>query len=232
MTTRCLIADDQAMVREGFAAVLASQADLVVVSQAASGADAVSQARQLKPDVIVMDVRMPVMDGLQATRQILDAGPDAHRPRVLIVTTFDLDDYVYEALRAGASGFLLKDATATELVHAVRVVAAGDALLAPSVTRRLISEFARRPRTNAPSPAALGALTPRETEVLRLIALGQSNAEISGTLFIAEQTTKTHIGRILAKLNLRDRAQAVVLAYETGLVTPGGSGQQGGPAGR
>ena len=224
MTTRCLIADDQAMVREGFAAVLASQADLVVVSQAASGADAVSQARQLKPDVIVMDVRMPVMDGLQATRQILDAGPDAHRPRVLIVTTFDLDDYVYEALRAGASGFLLKDATATELIHAVRVVAAGDALLAPSVTRRLISEFARRPRTNAPSPAALGALTPRETEVLRLIALGQSNAEISGTLFIAEQTTKTHVGRILAKLGLRDRAQAVVMAYETGLVTPGGAG--------
>jgi DNA-binding NarL/FixJ family response regulator len=222
VTTRCLIADDQAMVREGFAAVLASQADLVVVSQAASGADAVSQARQLKPDVIVMDVRMPVMDGLQATRQILDAGPDAHRPRVLIVTTFDLDDYVYEALRAGASGFLLKDATATELIHAVRVVAAGDALLAPSVTRRLISEFARRPRTNAPSPAALGALTPRETEVLRLIALGQSNAEISGTLFIAEQTTKTHIGRILAKLDLRDRAQAVILAYESGLITPGG----------
>ena len=222
MTTRCLIADDQAMVREGFAAVLASQPDLLVVSQAASGADAVSQARQLKPDVIVMDVRMPVMDGLQATRQILDAGPDAHRPRVLIVTTFDLDDYVYEALRAGASGFLLKDATATELIHAVRVVAAGDALLAPSVTRRLISEFARRPRTNAPSPAALGALTPRETEVLRLIALGQSNAEISGTLFIAEQTTKTHIGRILAKLDLRDRAQAVILAYESGLITPGG----------
>jgi DNA-binding NarL/FixJ family response regulator len=141
---------------------------------------------------------------------------------VLILTTFDLDDYVYEALRAGASGFLLKDAPATELIHAVRVVAAGDALLAPSVTRRLISEFARRPRTSELSPAALGALTPRETEVLRLIARGLSNAEISGTLFIAEQTTKTHIGRILAKLDLRDRAQAVILAYESGLITPGG----------
>jgi DNA-binding NarL/FixJ family response regulator len=222
VTTRCLIADDQAMVREGFAAVLASQPDLLVIGQAASGADAVSQARQLKPDVILMDVRMPVLDGLQATRQILDAGPEAHRPRVLILTTFDFDDYVYEALRAGASGFLLKDAPATELIHAVRVVAAGDALLAPSVTRRLISEFARRPRMNEPSPAALGALTPRETEVLRLIAGGLSNAEISGTLFIAEQTTKTHIGHILAKLDLRDRAQAVVLAYETGLITPGG----------
>jgi DNA-binding NarL/FixJ family response regulator len=222
VTTRCLIADDQAMVREGFAAVLASQPDLLVVGQAASGADAVSQARQLKPDVILMDVRMPVMDGLQATRQILDAGPDAHRPRVLILTTFDLDDYVYEALRAGASGFLLKDAPATELIRAVRVVAAGDALLAPSVTRRLISEFVRRPDAFAPSPAALGALTPREAEVLRLIAQGLSNAEISRTLFIAEQTTKTHIGHILAKLDLRDRAQAVILAYESGLITPGG----------
>ena len=222
MTTRCLIADDQAMVREGFAAVLASQPGLLVVGLAATGADAVSQARQLKPDVILMDVRMPILDGLQATRQILDAGPDSHRPRVLILTTFDLDDYVYEALRAGASGFLLKDAPATELIHAVRVIAAGDALLAPSVTRRLISEFARYPRTNEPSPAALGALTPRETEVLRLIARGLSNAEISGTLFIAEQTTKTHVGRILAKLDLRDRTQAVILAYESGLITPGG----------
>jgi len=222
VTTRCLIADDQAMVREGFAAVLASQPGLLVVGLAASGADAVSQAQQLEPDVILMDVRMPVLDGLQATRQILDAGPGSHRPRVLILTTFDLDDYVYEALRAGASGFLLKDAPATELIHAVRVVAAGDALLAPSVTRRLISEFARRPNAFEPSPAALGALTPRETEVLRLIARGLSNAEISGTLFIAEQTTKTHVGHILAKLDLRDRAQAVILAYESGLITPGG----------
>ena len=224
VTTRCLIADDQAMVREGFAAVLDSQPGLLVVGQAADGADAVNQARHLQPDVVLMDVRMPVMDGLQATRQILRAAASPARPRVLMLTTFDLDEYVYEALRAGASGFLLKDATAAELVHAVRVVAAGDALLAPSVTRRLIADFVRRPRPDPPSPASLGALTPRETEVLQLIAHGLSNTEISDTLVIAEQTTKTHIGRILAKLDLRDRAQAVVLAYETGLITPGGSG--------
>jgi DNA-binding NarL/FixJ family response regulator len=169
-------------------------------------------------------VRMPVLDGLLATRQILGAAPGRPAPRVLMLTTFDLDDYVYEALRAGASGFLLKDATAAELVHAVRVVAAGDALLAPSVTRRLIADFARRPRPDPPPPAALGALTHRETEVLGLIARGLSNAEISDTLFIAGQTTKTYVGRILAKLDLRDRAQAVVLAYETGLVRPGEPG--------
>jgi DNA-binding NarL/FixJ family response regulator len=220
-TTRCLIADDQAMVREGFAAVLAAQSGLLVVGQAADGADAVHQAQRLQPDIVLMDVRMPVMDGLQATRQILAAaGPG--RPRVLMLTTFDLDEYVYEALRSGASGFLLKDATAAELVHAVRVVAAGDALLAPSVTRRLITDFARQPHSGPPPPP-ISALTPRETEVLRLIAHGLSNTEISDTLVIAEQTTKTHVGRILAKLDLRDRAQAVVLAYETGLVTPGGS---------
>lgn len=218
--TRCLIADDQAMVREGFAAVLAAQPGMAVAGQAADGAAAVTQARQLRPDVVLMDVRMPVMDGLEAARQILSA-PGPARPRVLMLTTFDLDDYVYEALRAGASGFLLKDATAAELVHAVRVIAAGDALLAPSITRRLIAGFARQsPAT--PPPAALGALTSRETEVLQLIARGLSNAEISDILVIAEQTTKTHIGRILAKLSLRDRAQAVVLAYETGLITPGG----------
>jgi len=225
--TRCLIADDQAMVREGFAAVLGSQPGLLVVGQAADGADAVRQARQLEPDVVLMDVRMPVMDGLQATRQILSAAARPDRPRVLMLTTFDLDEYVYEALRAGASGFLLKDATATELIHAVRVVAAGDALLAPSVTRRLIADFARQPRLAPPFPPSLGALTQRETEVLRLIAQGRSNTEISGTLVIAEQTTKTHVGRILAKLDLRDRAQAVVLAYETGLVTPGEPGSRG-----
>jgi DNA-binding NarL/FixJ family response regulator len=220
-TTRCLIADDQAMVREGFAAVLAAQPGLLVVGQAADGADAVHQAQRLQPDIVLMDVRMPVMDGLQATRQILAAaGPG--RPRVLMLTTFDLDEYVYEALRSGASGFLLKDATAAELVHAVRVVGAGDALLAPSVTRRLITDFARQPHSGPPPPP-ISALTPRETEVLRLIAHGLSNTEISDTLVIAEQTTKTHVGRILAKLDLRDRAQAVVLAYETGLVTPGGS---------
>ena len=222
VTTRCLIADDQAMVREGFAAVLAAQPGLLVVGLAADGADAVRQAQHLRPDIILMDVRMPVMDGLQATRQILTATASPDRPRVLMLTTFDLDEYVYEALRAGASGFLLKDATAAELVHAVRVVAAGDALLAPSVTRRLITDFARQPHPSPSFPPALGALTPRETEVLRLIAHGLSNTEISDTLVIAEQTTKTHVGRILAKLDLRDRAQAVVLAYETGLVKPGG----------
>jgi DNA-binding NarL/FixJ family response regulator len=222
--TRCLIADDQAMVREGFAAVLAAQPGLAVVGQAADGADAVSQARHLAPDVVLMDVRMPVMDGIQAARDILRGPAGREPPRVLMLTTFDLDDYVYEALRAGASGFLLKDATAAELVHAVRVVAGGEALLAPSVTRRLIADFARRPR-HEPGPApSLGGLTQRETEVLRLIARGLSNAEISDTLVIAEQTTKTYVGRILAKLNLRDRAQAVVVAYESGLVTPGSSG--------
>jgi DNA-binding NarL/FixJ family response regulator len=223
--TRCLIADDQAMVREGFAAVLAAQPGLLVVGQAADGAEAVREAARLQPDVVLMDVRMPVTDGLEATRQILAAADGPARPRVLMLTTFDLDDYVYEALRYGASGFLLKDATAAELVRAVRVVAAGDALLAPSVTRRLIADFAGRPRPGPPLPAAagaLGALTQRETEVLGLIARGLSNAEISAALVIAQQTTKTYVGRILAKLGLRDRAQAVVLAYETGLVTPGG----------
>ena len=218
--TRCLIADDQAMVREGFAAVLGSQPGLLVVGQAVDGADAVGQAHELDPDVVLMDVRMPVMDGLEAARRILRAAAIPARPRVLMLTTFDLDEYVYEALRAGASGFLLKDATAAELVHAVRVVAAGDALLAPSVTRRLITDFARQPHAGPP-PASLSALTPRETEVLRLVAHGLSNTEISDTLVIAEQTTKTHVGRILAKLDLRDRAQAVVLAYESGLVSPG-----------
>jgi DNA-binding NarL/FixJ family response regulator len=213
-------------VREGFAAVLAAQPGLQVAGQAADGADAVRQARHLQPDVVLMDVRMPIMDGLEAARQILSAPASRARPRVLMLTTFDLDDYVYQALRAGASGFLLKDATAAELVHAVRVVAAGDALLAPSVTRRLIADFARRPRPDPPFPATLGVLTRRESEVLQLIARGLSNTEISDTLVIAEQTTKTHIGRILAKLDLRDRAQAVVLAYETGLVTPGGSGSE------
>jgi DNA-binding NarL/FixJ family response regulator len=221
VTIRCLIVDDQAMVREGFAAVLAAQPGVAVAGQAVDGTDAVRQARRLSPDVVLMDVRMPVMDGLEAARQILAAVPNAGRPKVLMLTTFDLDDYVYEALRAGASGFLLKDATAAELVHAVRIVAAGDALLAPSVTRRLIADFARKPPAVSCSPVQLDVLTSRETEVLNLIAHGMSNAEISSALFIAEQTTKTHVGRILAKLGLRDRAQAVVLAYESGLVTPG-----------
>jgi DNA-binding NarL/FixJ family response regulator len=221
--TRCLIADDQAMVREGFAAVLTAQPGLQVAGLAADGAEAVRQVRHLEPDVVLMDVRMPVMDGLQATREILGAGAGSALPRVLMLTTFDLDDYVYAALRAGASGFLLKDATAAELVTAVRVVAAGEALLAPSVTRRLIADFARQQQPDQPPPPALDGLTQRETEVLRLIARGLSNTEISNTLVIAEQTVKTYVGRILAKLNLRDRAQAVVVAYETGLITPGNS---------
>jgi DNA-binding NarL/FixJ family response regulator len=221
VTIRCLIADDQAMVREGFAAVLAAQPGMMVAGQAVDGTDAVRQARRLDLDVVLMDVRMPVMDGLEAARQILKAAAGPSRPRVLMLTTFDLDEYVYEALRVGASGFLLKDATAAELVHAVKVVAAGDALLAPSVTRRLIADFTRKPPAVTPSPAALGVLTSRETEVLTLIAQGMSNSEISEALFIAEQTTKTHVGRILGKLGLRDRAQAVVVAYESGLVTPG-----------
>jgi DNA-binding NarL/FixJ family response regulator len=216
----CLIADDQAMVREGFGALLGAQDEITVAGLAADGAQAVRLARELEPDVVLMDVRMPVLDGLAATRELLAAGGPG--PRVLMLTTFDLDEYVYEALRAGASGFLLKDAPAAELVHAVRVVAAGDALLAPSVTRRLIADFARQPRHPAgPQAAALEQITPREAQVLTLIARGLSNAEISAELVIAEQTTKTHVGRILMKLGLRDRAQAVVLAYESGLVSPG-----------
>ncbi|MEV6492345.1 response regulator transcription factor [Actinoplanes sp. NPDC051633] len=220
---KVLIADDQAMVRQGFGALLTAQPDIVVVGDAEDGEAAVAKTRQLAPDVVLMDVRMPRMDGLEATRRLLQGRPegDGSGPKVLILTTFDLDDYVYEALRAGASGFLLKDAPAADLLNAVRVVAAGDALLAPGVTRRLIAEFAARPHSDRPRPTALNALTPRETEVLRLIARGRSNQEISGELVVAEQTVKTHIGRILAKLGLRDRAQAVVFAYECGLVAVG-----------
>jgi DNA-binding NarL/FixJ family response regulator len=215
-----LVADDQAMVRQGFGALLAAQGDMAVVGQAANGAEAVGLWRQLHPDVVLMDVRMPVMDGLEATRQIL-ADPAAINARVLVLTTFDLDAYVYEALRAGASGFLLKDAPADDLLRAVRVVAAGDALLAPSVTRRLIADFSRL-RAHDERPAAdLGELTPRENEIFRLLAKGLSNQEIGHRLYIADQTTKTHVGRILAKLGLRDRAQAIVLAYESGIVRPG-----------
>jgi DNA-binding NarL/FixJ family response regulator len=218
---KVLIADDQAMVREGFGALLAAQADMIVVGAAADGAQAVSESRRLDPDVVLMDIRMPVLDGLEATRRLLAGRPADAPPRVLVLTTFDLDDYVYEALRAGASGFLLKDAPAADLVNAVRVVAGGEALLAPSVTRRLIAEFTARPGPARPRPTALSSLTPRETEVLRLIARGRSNQEIAADLVVAEQTVKTHVGRILAKLALRDRAQAVVLAYETGLVAAG-----------
>jgi DNA-binding NarL/FixJ family response regulator len=218
---RCLIADDQAMVREGFAAMLAAEPGIMVAGQAIDGADAVRQARRLDPDVVLMDVRMPAMDGLEAARQILTTAADPGRPRVLMLTTFDLDEYVYQALRAGASGFVLKDATTAELIHAVKVVAGGDALLAPSVTRRLITDFTRKPPAVPAVPVALDVLTSRETEVLMLIAQGMSNTQISDTLCIAGETTRTHIKRILSKLGLRDRAQAVVIAYETGLVTPG-----------
>jgi DNA-binding NarL/FixJ family response regulator len=219
---RCLITDDQAMIREGFAAMLAAEPGITVVGQAVDGTDAVRQARLLDPDVVLMDVRMPFMDGLEAARRILTAASGSPRPRVLMLTTFDIDEYVYEALRAGASGFLLKDATTAELVHAVKVVAAGDALLAPSVTRRLIADFTRKAPAPTRSWAVLDVLTSRETEVLKLIGQGMSNTEISNALFIAETTTKTHVKRILAKLGLRDRAQAVVVAYESGLVTPSG----------
>jgi DNA-binding NarL/FixJ family response regulator len=226
---RCLIADDQAMVREGFGALLAAQPDMAVAGLAADGAEAIRLARSSRPDVVLMDVRMPVMDGLAATREMLRQDAAGH---VLMLTTFDLDEYVYRALKAGASGFLLKDAPAAELVRAVRVVAGGEALLAPSVTKRLIADFTSRPHAWSGGPAGpggpgvsadgrLGQLTPREREVLTLIARGLSNAQISESLVIAEQTTKTHVGRVLMKLNLRDRAQAVVLAYESGLVTPG-----------
>jgi DNA-binding NarL/FixJ family response regulator len=219
MTVRVVIADDQGMVRSGFTTLLNSEPDIEVVGEAVNGQEAVARAVQLRPDVILMDVRMPVMDGLQATRQItaMDGGP-----RVLVLTTFDLDDYVYQALRWGASGFLLKDASARELAEAVRVVAAGDGLLSPSVTRRLIAEFARMGAPRGPSRKTLQDLTERETEVLALVARGLSNAEIAGRLVVAEQTVKTHVSRVLMKLGLRDRTQAVVLAYETGLVQPGG----------
>ena len=218
MTIRVLVVDDQALLRTAFSSLIDAEDDLEVVGEAAEGRQAVELAASLAPDVVVMDVRMPVMDGLQATRQIMAADG---APRVLVLTTFDLDDYVYEALRAGASGFLLKDASAGELAAAVRVVAAGDALLAPGVTRRLIAEFARLGAPRSASRKSLDGLTERETEVLALVARGMSNAEIAAHLVVAEQTVKTHVSRVLMKLALRDRAQAVVFAYENGLVRPG-----------
>ncbi|TQS30813.1 response regulator transcription factor [Microbispora sp. KK1-11] len=214
---RVVVADDHLVVRTGFAELLGSQPDFAVVATASDGAQAVRMCRELRPDVVVMDIRMPVMDGIEATRRLAGSGT-----RVLILTTFDLDEYVYEALRAGAGGFLLKDVTAERLFDAVRVVAAGDALLAPSITRRLVAEFARlRPM---PEPAVPATLTPRETQVLRLVAEGLSNAEIAARLTVTEETVKTHVSRVLGKLGLRDRTQAVVLAYETGLVVPRSTG--------
>ncbi|MER5627899.1 response regulator transcription factor [Streptosporangium sp. NPDC002544] len=220
MTIRVLIADDHAMVRAGFGALLAAERDIEVVGDAADGEQAVAQTRRLCPDVVLMDVRMPGLDGLRAARLILTPPPREHRPRVLMLTTFDVDDYVYEALRAGASGFLLKEAPPGDLISAVRVVAAGDALLAPSVTRRLIEEVVRCRPALPSSPSRTGRLTEREAEVLLHIARGLSNTEIAAALVVAEQTVKTHIGRILTKLDLRDRAQAIVFAYESGLVIP------------
>ncbi len=217
MSVRVLIADDQELVRTGFRAILNSEPDIEVVGEAGDGRQAVENTQQLKPDIVLMDIRMPILDGLEATRRIVTA-PDS-KPRVLILTTFDLDEYVYEALRSGASGFLLKDNPADQLITAIRVVAEGEALLAPRITRRLISEFVdRRPLTARPEQ--LQGLTDRESEVLKLVARGLSNAEIAEELYVAETTVRTHVGRILTKLGLRDRVQAVVLAYETSLIRP------------
>ncbi|MEV0233164.1 response regulator transcription factor [Nonomuraea sp. NPDC050786] len=215
---RIVIADDHLVVRTGFGELLDTQPDFEVAGTAADGAEAVLACRELSPDVVLMDVRMPVMDGIEATRRL------AGGPKVLILTTFDLDEYVYDALRAGASGFLLKDVTAERLFDAVRVIAAGEALLAPAVTRRLISEFARLGPKPGPElgRAALSSLTPRETQVLRLVAEGLSNPEIAARLVVTEETVKTHVSRVLGKLGLRDRTQAVVAAYESGLVVPRG----------
>jgi DNA-binding NarL/FixJ family response regulator len=214
MTIRVLLADDQKLVRGGFRMILRAEPDIDVVGEAADGAEAVALARQLGPDVVLMDVRMPNVDGIEATRRIIDGSDPA--PRVLVLTTFDLDEYVYEALRAGASGFLLKDAPEEQLVSGIRIVADGGSLFAPAVTRRLIERFAGI----APQqpPPALAELTPRELDVLRLLARGLSNAEIASELVVSEHTAKTHVAHILAKLDLRDRVQAVVLAYESGTV--------------
>jgi DNA-binding NarL/FixJ family response regulator len=215
---RVLIADDQALVRGGFRMILEAQKDMEVVGEAGDGREAVAQARELRPDVVLMDIRMPELDGLEATRRLMSDGDGI---RVLILTTFDLDEYVYEAMKTGASGFLLKDVPPERLADAVRVVAAGDALLAPAITRRLIEGFVRRPAPGTRAPAALDALTERELEVLKLVARGLANGEIASSLSVSEATVKTHLTHILGKLRLRDRVQAVVLAYECGLVQAG-----------
>ena len=219
MSIRVLVVDDQALVRAGLGVILGAQADIEVVGEAGDGLEALDAARRLEPDVVLMDIRMPRLDGLEATRRIMDAGSGA---RVMILTTFDTDEHVFEALRAGASGFLLKDAPREQLVEAVRTVAAGEALLAPSVTRRLIEEFSRRPvKTERASPL-LPSLTAREREVLEAMARGLSNAEMAAALFVGEATVKSHVAHVLMKLGLRDRVQAVIFAYESGVVSPGG----------
>ncbi|MGZ4708964.1 MAG: response regulator [Acidimicrobiales bacterium] len=223
MTTRIVVVDDQALVRSGFAMIIGAEPDLEVVGQAGDGLEALTVVETTRPDLVLMDIRMPNLDGVEATRRL--TGPNATHPtRVLILTTFDLDDYVFTALRAGASGFLLKDTPPDELIRAVRVVAGGDALIDPGVTRRLIEEFALLAGEATPTepPPSLDALTDRELEVLRAMARGLSNAEIADELFVSETTVKTHVGRVLMKLHLRDRVQAVVLAYEVGLARPGG----------
>jgi DNA-binding NarL/FixJ family response regulator len=222
MTIRVVVADDQALVRSGFTMLFSGEPDFEVVGEAGNGAEAVAFAASAHPDVILMDIRMPVMDGLEATRQIT-GDESLVSTRVLILTTFDLDEYVHEALRAGASGFLLKDTMPVDLLNAVRVVAAGDALISPRITRRLIEEFARRPEpaSAAAASAALSQLTERERDVLALVARGQSNAEIAAALFVSYATVKTHVSHLLMKLDARDRAQLVMIAYETGVVMPG-----------
>jgi DNA-binding NarL/FixJ family response regulator len=216
---RVLIADDQALVRAGFASILAGHEDIEVVGEADDGGQAADAAERLRPDVALMDIRMPGVDGIEATRRIVARGLTT---RILVLTTFDVDDYVYAAMKAGASGFLLKTAPPRQLADAIRTVAAGDALLAPSVTRRLLAQFVRRPPPGAGVPVGLQELTERELEVMRLLARAFSNAEIAAELVVSEATVKSHVNRILMKLRLRDRAQAIVMAYETGLVEPGG----------
>jgi DNA-binding NarL/FixJ family response regulator len=225
MSVRVLLVDDQALIRAGFRMILDAEEDIEVVGECADGTQAVDSVRRLKPDVVLMDIRMPEMDGIEATR-LIAGGDGAGAPRVLMLTTFDLDEYVYDALRAGASGFLLKDVPAEQLVDGIRVIAQGDALLAPSVTKRLIQEFSRGAATQRSAPASLEELTPRELEVFKLIARGMSNAEIAAELVVSETTVKTHVARVLMKLGVRDRVQAVVLAYESGVVAPGATSSE------